>query len=296
MAFAVFSPYVVMGALVATAAVLLLCKRWVVAAGVALLVVTTLVVRFFANAAAASPDADYVNVRVMTANLFEGAGDEHSVVEWARGHADVVALQEVDNKARRSGKVDQLAELARLTGMHGVFGKARDYDGGEYGQAILSRQPIEKLDVHKLTAAGEQLAPSDERIALFATIKQPRPLPDLLFIGTHLHHVSDAFRVSEANVLNGLLAETIAKREPAVMVLGDFNATPESKVVVAMRQKWDDPTADAGMTFPADKPVKKIDYVLLPKGHGWTVVSAKVVDEPMASDHRPVVVELRWKD
>jgi endonuclease/exonuclease/phosphatase family metal-dependent hydrolase len=191
--------------------------------------------------------------------------------------------------------VDQLAELARLTGMHGVFGKARDYDGGEYGQAILSRQPIEKLEVHKLTAPGEQLAPTDERIALLATIKQPRPLPDLVFVGTHLHHVSDAFRVSEATVLNGLLADAVTKREPAVMVLGDFNAKPDSKVITAMRETWDDPTADAGMTFPADKPDRKIDYVLLPKGHNWKIVSAKVVDEPVASDHRPVVVQLQWK-
>jgi endonuclease/exonuclease/phosphatase family metal-dependent hydrolase len=248
------------------------------------------------------PQRDARTLRVMTYNIHICQGmdkkfDPQRIADVIkREDVDVVALQEVDNKARRSGKVDQLAELARLTGMHGMFGKARDYDGGEYGQAILSRQPIEKLDVHKLTAVGEQLAPTDERIALFATIKQPRPLPDLLFIGTHLHHVSDAFRVSEANVLNGLLAETIAKREPAVMVLGDFNATPESKVIGAMREKWEDATADVGMTFPADKPVKKIDYVLLPKGHGWTVVSAKVVDEPMASDHRPVVVELKWKD
>jgi endonuclease/exonuclease/phosphatase family metal-dependent hydrolase len=249
---------------------------------------------------AAAPARDPHTLRVMSYNIHICQGmdkkfDPQRIADVIkREDVDVVALQEVDNKARRSGKVDQLAELARLTGMHGVFGKARDYDGGEYGQAILSRQPIEKLEVHKLTAPGEQLVPTDERIALLATIKQPRPLPDLVFVGTHLHHVSDAFRVSEANVLNGLLASAVAKREPAVILLGDFNATPESKVTIAMREKWDDPTADAGMTFPADKPEKKIDYVLLPKGHAWKVVSAKVVDEPMASDHRPVVVELKW--
>jgi endonuclease/exonuclease/phosphatase family metal-dependent hydrolase len=250
----------------------------------------------------AAPQRDPRTLRVMCYNIHICQGmdkkfDPQRIANVIkREDVDVVALQEVDNKARRSGKVDQLAELARLTGMHGVFGKARDYDGGEYGQAILSRQPIEKLDVHKLTAAGEQLAPTDERIALVAQIKQTRPLPDLVFVGTHLHHVSDAFRVSEANVLNGLLADAVAKREPAVMVLGDFNAKPDSKVITTMRERWDDATAEIGDTFPADKPDRKIDYVLLPKGHGWTVVSAKVVDDPVASDHRPVVVELKWKD
>jgi endonuclease/exonuclease/phosphatase family metal-dependent hydrolase len=249
-----------------------------------------------------APARDPRTLRVMTYNIHICQGmdkrfDPQRIADVIkREDVDVVALQEVDNKARRSGKVDQVAELVRLTGMHGLFGKARDYDGGEYGQAILSRQPIEKFEVHKLTAAGEQLAATDERIALVARIKQPRPLPDLVFVGTHLHHVSDVFRVSEANVLNGLLADAVATREPAVMVLGDFNARPDSKVITAMRERWDDPTADVGMTFPADKPDRKIDYVLLPKGHGWKVVSAKVVDEPMASDHRPVVVELQWKD
>jgi endonuclease/exonuclease/phosphatase (EEP) superfamily protein YafD len=79
------------------------------------------------------------------------------------------------------------------------------------------------------------------------------------------------------------------------MVLGDLNATPDSEVMKRMAETWDDATADAGLTFPANKPDRKIDYVLLPKGHAWEVVSAKVVDEPVASDHRPVVVELKWK-
>jgi endonuclease/exonuclease/phosphatase family metal-dependent hydrolase len=251
---------------------------------------------------AAAPQRGPRTLRVMSYNIHICQGmdkkfDPQRIADVIkREDVDVVALQEVDSKARRSGKVDQLAKLARLTGMHGVFGKARDFDGGEYGQAILSRQPIEKLEVHKLTAMGEQLAPTDERIALFATIKQQRPLPDLIFVGTHLHHVSDAFRVSEATVLNGLLGDAMAKREPAVILLGDFNAKPDSKVITMMREKWDDPTAAVGDTFPADKPDRTIDYVMLPKGHGWKVVSAKVVDEPLASDHRPVVVELQWKD
>ena len=35
---------------------------------------------------------------------------------------DLIALQEVDHKTSRTEKVDQAKELARLTGMHVVFG------------------------------------------------------------------------------------------------------------------------------------------------------------------------------
>ena len=102
-------------------------------------------------------------------------------------------------------------------------------------------------------------------------------------------------QIDNSTPKNRILAEHMAKREPAVILLGDLNATPDSEVMKRMRKTWDDPTADSGMTFPANKPDRKIDYVLPPKGHRWEVVSAKVIDEPVASDHRPVVVELRLK-
>ena len=57
--------------------------------------------------------------------------------------ADVVCLQEVDRGAARSNRVDmpvRLAEMSRLR--HHYFIKIRDFQGGEYGTAILSRFPI----------------------------------------------------------------------------------------------------------------------------------------------------------
>src|SRR5205085_9000055 len=53
--------------------------------------------------------------------------------------ADVVLLQEVDRNTTRSGNVDQVATLTHLTGLYGEFGKSLDYQGGDYGIAILSR-------------------------------------------------------------------------------------------------------------------------------------------------------------
>ena len=46
-------------------------------------------------------------------------------------------------KTRRCGHVDQAAELGKLTGLHHVFGEAMSFDGGQYGDAIFSRRPIE---------------------------------------------------------------------------------------------------------------------------------------------------------
>ena len=57
--------------------------------------------------------------------------------------ADVVALQELDVGRPRSGGIDQPRAIAEHLDMHLEFCSARDCDGGRYGNAILSRHPIE---------------------------------------------------------------------------------------------------------------------------------------------------------
>ena len=63
---------------------------------------------------------------------------------------DVVALQEVDRETKRSGGVDQAKTLERLTGLKMVFGRAIDFEGGQYGNAVLSRLPIKRATSHTL--------------------------------------------------------------------------------------------------------------------------------------------------
>jgi endonuclease/exonuclease/phosphatase family metal-dependent hydrolase len=88
------------------------------------------------------------SVRVLVYNIH--AGKDAAGVDNLAGvaalvretRADLVLLQEVDQGTRRSGNVDQPAVLAERTGFHVAFGSALDYDGGEYGVAMLSRWPI----------------------------------------------------------------------------------------------------------------------------------------------------------
>src|SRR5688500_10783479 len=116
-------------------------------------------------------------LRVMVYNIHagkdaKGADNLERVAALVKtSEADIVLVQEVDRGTRRSGGVDQLATLMRLTGMHGVFGKSLDYQGGLYGIAILSRWPVTRDEVVPLRIeppqprAGGSLEP---RIALIA--------------------------------------------------------------------------------------------------------------------------------
>lgn len=236
-------------------------------------------------------------LRVMSYNIHHGRGTDGKV-DLERiadiinaADVDLVALQEVDVKTTRSGGVDQPAELARLTGMHVRFGKARDYQGGDYGQAILSKFPIDAFEVHALPPADL----AETRIALFAHIPGPTTdptanRPDLLFVGTHLHHANEDFRLAQVTRLLELLRE---RSTSFALVTGDLNATPGSPPMERFLETWQDTTGDAALTFPAPKPDRKIDWLLLPKESDWRVTERQVLDEPTASDHRPIVVELQ---
>src|SRR5262245_43373982 len=77
-------------------------------------------------------------IRVLSYNIHHGRGlddkvDLERIAEVILSvKPDLVAVQEVDQKARRTEGVDQPAELARLTKMEVVFGKNIDFEGGGY--------------------------------------------------------------------------------------------------------------------------------------------------------------------
>lgn len=226
-------------------------------------------------------------VRVLSYNIHhdEGTDGKVDLKRLARiirtADPDLVAIQEVDHKTRRTGGVDQTAELARLTGMHGAFGKAIDYDGGQYGQAVLARVPIGRTAVHQLPGEPDR----EKRIAFEVQVDHFGR--ELAFVTTHLHHQSDAFRRRQAAKLN----DVVVGGRPTILA-GDLNATPESEPLRLLRQHWTAATGETLGTFPAGRPSMQIDYVLFRPTDSFRVARSRVIYEPVASDHRPLLVVL----
>ena len=229
-------------------------------------------------------------LRVLCYNIHVGVGNdgkldlERTARTIMEQKPDLVAIQEIDRNTERTQKIDQVAELKRLTGMHAVFGKTIDFSGGEYGLAILSKYPISE---HKITPLP-QLGNREERGALEATIKlddQPghRDM-SLTFVSTHFCHQSEERRAMQAEKINELLSN----RDGLVIVAGDFNATPDSKTIVTMKAKWSDATNDE-LTFPSDRPRVKIDYIFYRPGEMLRIKETRVIHEPVTSDHSPVL-------
>lgn len=200
--------------------------------------------------------------------------------------ADLVALQEVDSITVRTKKTDQLKELAAQTGMYIYFGKAMNYDGGGYGTGILSRYPIKESFSVALPPAGQG---SEPRVAAIVTVQLPGDSL-LQFISTHLDHKNAEARTNQINVL----LQHVQGPLP-VIIGGDFNATPETREIGLLTQHFKDATAALGATHPSDTPTHKIDYIFLSNKYKWEVKKAKVIEEAVASDHRPVLCELELK-
>lgn len=209
--------------------------------------------------------------------------------------ADVVMLQEVDSLTRRSGGVDQLAVLARATGMHSAFGSTLAYQGGQYGIALLSRFPLRSSRVFPLPndppqpRAGGSREP---RGALHAVLALPDG--DLHVIDTHIDASGDdTWRRQEAARLVAI-ADSLRAGGARLLLGGDLNSTPESAVQAMfragpLRDAWALCGSGAAETYPAAMPVKRIDYLYLSGTMGCT--GARVL-ETDASDHRPVLVEV----
>lgn len=234
-----------------------------------------------------------VSIRVLSYNIHHGEGTdgrvdlERSAAVIRSARPDLVALQEVDNKTQRTGHVDQTARLAELTGMRAMFCKQLDYEGGDYGQAVLSRLPISEPTIHWLPGQPDR----ERRIAAEVTVEMGKR--KLIFITTHLHHNNAEIRTQQANALNEIF---MARTDPVILA-GDLNALPDSAVLSVLNTSWTSATLNSDsptFTFPSPRPERQLDYVLTRSAKTLLPVSSQVLAEAMASDHRPLLVEFSF--
>lgn len=209
---------------------------------------------------------------------------------------DVVALQELDVRRPRSGGEDQAARIAERVGSHVAFGMACDFgDGGHYGNAVLSRWPIDLARTHALPVSrGLRCEP---RSVVAATVETPRgPLHAWC---THLG-VRGHEREAQGHTLLSHVAAALGESGAPMVLLGDLNAGVETPLVrelathlVDVRRRTSARTA----TFPAILPLFSLDHAFV--SAPLVVRDVRVVRTSAAvaaSDHLPLVVSLEWPD
>lgn len=226
---------------------------------------------------------------------------------------------------RRSSLLNQARYLAGALDMHYIFGSAQDDDRypsdnagyvewgtaghwtnnanphGEVGNGVLSRFAV------KGTPENIPL-PKNEGQERRACIRAEFDVPasdttrTVVLYATHLQHNDGPTRAQQmAAILHRAAAEPAGK---LVFVMGDMNHQLEdpgeaNPIKLALERGFHDlsapkagaaPAAD-DLTFPADKPDQRIDFVF---SRDPLPVAKKIVYKSLASDHLPLAVTIEF--
>jgi len=199
---------------------------------------------------------------------------------------DIVVLNEVDSGTARSFGVLQADSLGALLNLHATFGRSIDYDGGQYGNALLSRYPIVNFRIVDLSTDSLR-----EGRSIF--ISQIDMEGDTLTImGTHIG-LSPQERNEQINQIIEVLAD-----EHNYILAGDFNFEPTSEnyqiITRYVRDGLKELSPSPATTFPADNPDRRIDYIFV--SEAIEVVQSDDFQWPektSASDHQPQILHFK---
>ena len=189
-------------------------------------------------------------------------------------------VQEVDQKTSRVNGQDTCAILAQTTGLHATFAKAIAFGGGEYGNALLSREA--PVSVRRIPLPG-----AEPRILLLCEF-------DDCWVGvTHLAVDSEENRLGSIAAIEKAVADCGTK---PVFLMGDWNSMPESAVLKGLKRFLTVVSDESAATFHGGKtdPTELanrdncIDYIAVDAAHAASVKIAapsRVVRAEGVSDH-----------
>lgn len=201
-------------------------------------------------------------------------------------HPDLVSLNEVDTNTQRT-HVDEPAYLAGATGLHVVYGPNLIWEGGPFGNAILTRYPV--IESHNLRLPGTAGLEPRGLLTVIVGVDGRR----VAFSSTHL---SDGDEGRQSRALQAMaVAKALHSMPIPTIVAGDLNSVPTDLPERILRQHLLDAQQEGGTgpgdTLPEEAPVSRIDYVLY--DHHFAVVPGSTQVRPSeSSDHRSVFTEL----
>lgn len=275
------APLLMVGSTAPALVLLIIARRWVLAAASVVVAVVALAgpLQFYYFGRMAAEERPHVDIRVLTANLRYGEANPEFLVNLAREQADVISVQELTEAS---------THWLATVGIGAQFPYSVLLpDEWAAGAGLWSRFPIEDLGVRH-----------PEVGMISARIRVPGVQLDLVVANVHIGApFSRPFNSWHASItkLPGILRQLAdTAKSGAVIVAGDFNATPD---MLDYRRLLDGGYEDAvqqsgsgfAPSFPANSwhpPVVSIDHVLL---RGATSTRSHTVTVP-GSDHRAVLV------
>jgi endonuclease/exonuclease/phosphatase family metal-dependent hydrolase len=195
--------------------------------------------------------------------------------------ADVIALQEVDVRTRRSGFVDQPAAISSALGFNYVFAASILWDEGHYGLALVSRWPLVHVERHRMGGAdlGEPRIVLDVRLCVAG-----RPL-------RVLNHHADRRNAARALGFVDLQRIARAARGHGLLVMGDMNERADGPGIRSLLDAGlVDLEADGTSSTPRNR---RIDYLFADTTLSPHAAAARVWTTDK-SDHHALLTDLEW--
>lgn len=235
-------------------------------------------------------------LKVMSYNIHHGAdtAEVNQIEGLAKfikaSGADLVGLQEIDSVCKRSGNIDQMKRLSELTGMYYAFARHMAYDGGAYGNGILSKYPISNLQNHRITLLKKD-GTKDSRNLLSVLVTTPEK-KKVVFASVHFALDAPSRLIQSEETINYL-----KNKKFPVILTGDLNSEPTTPEVLNLQKYFASTDKQNLLTYPVVRPKKKIDYVFVSKDFLQEVNDVKTFTDNMLSDHLPIMctVELKGK-
>lgn len=205
--------------------------------------------------------------------------------------ADVIFLQEVDIYTKRSNNINILKTIAEELGMYSVYGTDMALQGGWFGNAILSKEPIEFSMNFSIKGYLET------RGILYSKIGEYH------FFNTHYSRFPEYREIMSAEFIK-ILDNLNIKRKDKIVFGGDFNTSLYCKIENGHRSYFVidfcplneldylfannfDEAISMEMTYPANRPKGTLDRFFIRKCEG-----NKYVHDTLLSDHKLIELQL----
>ncbi|MEO5789298.1 MAG: endonuclease/exonuclease/phosphatase family protein [Gelidibacter sp.] len=255
--------------------------------------------------------------KMMTYNIrYDNPGDGENT--WSKRKefmSDQIAYNHPDIFGIQEGLHHQVQYLESVFVDYGYIGVGRD-DGktkGEYSAIFYNKEKLQLLKegTFWLSETPNEISvgwdAAMERICTFGLFENKFSKEKFWVFNTHFDHIGDLARVRSAALILEKVAELNSHNLP-VIVMGDFNLTPESEPIKLLSKALNDskhvsvakPFGPSGTfnAFEFNKPVlNRIDYIFTSKDQIEVLKYAVLSDSKdckYPSDHLPVLVELEF--
>lgn len=240
-------------------------------------------------------------LRVMTYNVHSCIGTDGKISPQriarviGRHEPDIVAIQELDLKRARTGGMDQPHMIAKELEMIYHFHPSIELAEERYGSALLSRYPLTLIKAGRLPTPARN-ADLEPRGAMWCSVDTGDG--KIQVINTHLGLRPDE-RFKQMTALCGPQWLSHPDCQGPIILCGDFNALPNSRVCCFIRRRLRDVQTEMEghaprATWFSHWPVGRIDHVFVSPGIEIVRVAVSITDlDKKSSDHLPLITDIR---